>query len=71
MAFREQTTLREPFLPREESERWPNTPAPEIATSKSFMPYDYSANGKACNNFFNNKCIIMFFSSYNKCVYIM
>ena len=34
MVFRAQTTVREPFLPKEESERWPNVPAPEIIMSK-------------------------------------
>lgn len=48
MAFRAQTTVREPFLPRDESERWPNTPAPEITTSIKimlFLCHVYSANG--------------------------
>lgn len=29
MAFKMQTAVKEPFLPSFESDRWPNTPAPE------------------------------------------
>jgi len=40
MAFRALATPRLCFLPRKESERWPNTPPPEITNKNlSYKPF--------------------------------